>query len=406
MLRHCHIATLAAALLLPAVGVACPAPAPSPPRHADAEHSIINSRADFDRWMQACPHVLAPLGPLARKRFLDHLEFNENGVTGFPAGELEDALTTGEITVIARRLGLEGVFAGLTAEEAGRLRAQPRPARASAVELKYDRFLRELMRLELEGDDAPLGPALAALHQSLFAAELERRGRLDGHDLARLFRATVATAMHQGDDSLLEMSAALHDELSRRGLETRARSLDMMALLLDAGHLERARALATGNPALPALPPLGTVGGNPTEPAVWDLEAEPGLLVERPIGLAPFHVVARVSLGCAFSRAAMDAIGEDPELGRLFRGHGTWMVSARELAGHARLTEWNRANPATPLSVMAGPARWPMLDPRAGVPAFHVFRDGALVETVTGWPLSEGNREALIGALERAGVEL
>lgn len=55
---------------------------------------------------------------------------------------------------------------------------------------------------------------------------------------------------------------------------------------------------------------------------------------------------------------------------------------------------------------MAGPARWPMLDPRAGVPAFHVFRDGALIEIVTGWPLTEGNREALIAALERAGVEL
>ena len=406
MPRYRPAACLLVALLLPSAVLACPAPEPSGSTHVRlaGEHSVITGRAEFDRWIQACPKLLAPLGTAARERFLEHLEFNENGVTVFPGAELADALTSEEISVISARLGIKGNFAGLTAAEAERLRAQPRPARASAIELKYDRFVRKMMRLELEGEDASIGAALAELHRSLFGRELEQPGELDGHDLGLLFRATAATAFHQGDDSLLETAAALHGELSHRGLATRARSLDMMRLLLGAGQLDRARALANTNPALPSLPSTRADASNPSGPAVWDLEAEADLLVERQIGLSPFHVVAHVSLGCAFSRAAMEAIGDDPGLGPLFRDHGTWMASTRELTGYARLREWNRTHPATPISVMTSPARWPMLDELAGVPAFYIFRDGELMDTVTGWPLDEGNREVLLAALERAGI--
>lgn len=408
MTRYCLLlACLVVAAPLPAVAVACPDPDPPhvPHRRSADENPVISTRVDFDRWMRACPQLLAPLGNAARKRFLDHLEFNENGVAGFPVAELEDALTTEEISVISRRLGLEGRFAGLTVEEAERLRAQPRPAQASAMELKHDSFVRELMRMELGQEPAAIGAPLQALYESLFATEMERRDQLDNHDLALLFSATASTAFHQRDGDLLESAAVLHGELSQRGVATRARSLDMMRLLLGAGQLERARTLSGANPTLPSLPSTRASLNNPPGPAVWDLETGPDPLVQRQIDLSPFHVVARVSLACAFSRAAMEAIGNDPELGPFLREHGTWMVEMPELLAYARLEQWNQANARTPVSVMAGPARWPMLEGVAEVPAFHIFKDGELVDTVKGWPLGSGNRDALLAALERAGIK-
>ena len=227
MFRFPATAWLIAALLLPTAGATCPEPAPPHARVKDSgsEPDVIRTRDEFDRWMHACPQVLAPLGSLARERFLQHMEFNENGVTGYPVAELEEALTTAEISAISKRLGLESEFPGLTPEEAERLRTHPRLPEASAIELKHDRLVRELMRLELERESAEIGAELAILYRSLFATDLDMGpGGHDGHDLGLLFQATTSTVFHGNDDRLLQEATGIYHELSRRGLATRARS--------------------------------------------------------------------------------------------------------------------------------------------------------------------------------------
>lgn len=402
MSRLLPTACLLVALLAPAAHAACPGAGPTA-----AEPGAISSRAEFARWMEACPQLFAPLGELARERFLEDLEFNDRGVTAYPVGELEEALTKEEIALISTRLGLAGLSAGLSPEEAARLRGQPRPAVPSTIERKYDRFARERMRLEADPDGAGNGAALLALYRTLFEPELGAPLRAhDAHDLGLLFRAVTSVASYGEDRRLLADAVGLYQELSRRGLATRSRAIDLMELLLEAGRVEQARDLATQYPGLPVLPRSRAMEEIQSARTIWDLETEPELLVERQVGPSPVHVVAHVSLGCAFSRAAMEAISRDPELGPVFRSHGTWVVPARELTGYARLRQWNRDNEATPLTVMTSWGAWPMLDRRESVPAFHVFRDVALVETVSGWPVEEGNREALLAALERAGYGL
>src|SRR5699024_1611898 len=99
-----------------------------------------------------------------------------------------------------------------------------------------------------------------------------------------------------------------------------------------------------------------------------------------------------------------EAIAADPELGPLFREHAVWLAPPAELIGYERLRAWNTEHPHTPIVVAADWADWPMLDRWEGTPTFHVFRDGELTESVTSWPIEEGNRDAVLDALRKAGL--
>lgn len=364
---------------------------------------LIRSHMDLEQWLARCPSTLDALRPGTRERFLSGLRFNERGVVDYPVGELTAELTTDEITGISRLLGLDMIVPGLRPEEAARLRASELPPAPTFIEQRFDRFHRAYRRLEDDLEGAARSSAMVELYHSQFPAAIGDR-TAGPHDPGLLYRAAISTAMYSRDPGVLEAARDAYARLSGLGLATRAHAMDMMHLLLDAGLVQDARQLALGatGHGLPRLPPVRDEAAHAPATSIWDLAASDAL-VRRPVEPAPVRIVVRASLGCRYSMAAAEAIAADPELGPVFREHAIWLAPPRELAGYERLRKWNREHPDTPIHIAADTAGWPAID-WDHTPGFHVFVDGELVERVTSWPIREGNRDAVIAALRKAGL--
>lgn len=364
----------------------------------------VRSNADLDAWLARCPETLAPLTPGARERFLGQLRFNDRGVVDYPVQELTEALTTDEIAQVSRLLGLDMTIPGLTHEEAERLRAEDLPDGITAIERRFNHFHAESRALERNLDGEERGAALVTLYQSTFPAKASAEA-VGAHDLGLLYRAASTAAFYSEDPHMTEVALDAHARLSGLGFSTRSRAAEAMKLLLAVGRVNDARQLAQATPEhrLPELPATHDETGGRHETSVWD-PATPEALIRRHISLSPVRIVVRASLGCPYSMAAAEAIASDPELGPLFREHAIWMAPPSELIGHQRLRAWNAAHPHTPMVVATNWSNWPMLHRWEGTPTFHVFRDGKLIDSVTSWPLEEGNRAAVAAALHKAGL--
>lgn len=368
-----------------------------------AANTPIRSHAQLEAWLSRCPSPLDALPAAALQRFMYQLQFNERGVVDYPVGELTEALTTDEIGQVSRLLGLDMVITGLRPEEAARLRAYGRPAGITMIEQRFGRFHRAFITLERELEGTTRGAAMARLYHSHFPSGISSKAE-GNDDLGLLYRAASSTTTYSKDPEILEVTRDAYARLSRQGLDTRARAMDMMELLLGMDRMDDARALAVAAPEhdLPLLPPTRDETSNRHDTSVWDLDV-PDALVRRHISLSPERIVVRASLGCRFSLAAAEAIAADPELGPLFREHAVWLAAPAELIGYEHLRAWNREHPDTPLVVAANTADWPEIEWEL-TPTFHIFRDDELLDSVTSWPIEEGNRDAVVNALRKAGL--
>lgn len=116
---------------------------------------------------------------------------------------------------------------------------------------------------------------------------------------------------------------------------------------------------------------------------------------------ASLRIVVVAGPGCRYSRAAAEAIAKDPDLGPEFQAHAMWLTPPSHLDNLAAVERWNHAYPWASLVIATSHERWPMLELDT-VPQFLLFRDGQLMASVTGWPVAEGNRDALLAALRSA----
>lgn len=399
--------TLLATLL--AIGHGAVAAAPSDCRvAADGEIVPITSLAALDAWLAArCPSPLDVMPPGSRTRFLEGLVFNDRGLSRFSTAELDAELTHDELRDVMRLFGLNApATLGLLEEEADRLRAaraaEPVPDHRG-IEASFD-----TLQGALNGLVARDAAAAGAIYAPLFPEESRKAtiAAASSHDLRLLYRAARTTAWHSRANVHLEAMADTLDELERRGLATRNEIRAMNAMLIKAGRLEQSRKFSSRHvaagllPLPPVIAPEAVANG---VPSALDVSAAEHALLHEVVELAPLRIIVVASPGCGFSRAAAKAIPADPELGPIFAKHAVWLAAPGELAGLDALRSWNQNNPKAALRVAASSERWPMLA-LDSYPQFHIFRDGQLMQSVSGWPTGEGNRDAILAALRAAGA--
>lgn len=372
----------------------------------------IRSRAELDAWLARRPSPLDLMTPGARARFLDGLAFNERGLVRISSAELEAELITDHVHQVMRLFGLQAPASiGLSPEEAARLRAArtaEEDGEASDIERRFD-------RLYHAHRDLPAGTAeqetdvIGSLYDSLFPqggrkAEIEAAG---SHDLRLLYRAAGTAFWYSYADTHLDAMQDALSALERRGLATRDDIETMYKLLVHSGRLDESRAFALRHATrgLQPLPPgRESAAVEDAVPSAWNVSASEHALLHEAIALAPVRIVVVASYGCGFSRAAAQAIPHDPVLGPIFREHAVWIASPRHLDDLKALRRWNEDNPEAALMVAVSRERWPMVDLDI-VPQFHIFRDDELIASVTsGWPVEEGNRDAVLAALHEAGL--
>ncbi|MGY0633214.1 hypothetical protein ACW7G3_03535 [Luteimonas sp. A478] len=371
----------------------------------------VSSRAALDAWLQRCPSPLRHMTPGARGRFLDSLDFNERGVTRLPIGDLSSELTREEIGQVFALLGLPaaGAPAGISPKEAAWLRNDARQAArsggASDTELRFN----ALYYAELGAPGDGSGTTIAALYDALFPAEHfpEDISGASIHDVRLMYRAALLASWNGYRATHVTAATQVLAELEKHGVATTEELTSMHEVLVRAGQLEEARHFAVRHAAvgLEPLPPFHEpVPVANDVPSILRLSADGDGLMHEAVELESVRIVVVAGPGCRYSHAAARAIAQDPELGPVFRDHALWLASPSQLDNIRALQRWNDAHSGAPLVIAASHERWPMLDLDT-VPQFHVFRDGQLAASVTsGWPLEEGNREAVLAALRSAGL--
>lgn len=389
MLRS--LATLCLSLLvMPALGTD-PKPAAPP---------FVKAEALTD-WLARHPSPLDQAPPHARALFLGALDFGPKGIRSFPYGELAPELTTAELAEVQRLLLEEAMpLPGLEPEEARRLRA----VRASGALAGPSEPVLAAYR-EWRGTPEPTESSGTTIDR--LAAEQARAGSDASEDLRLLHRAALERATEFRDDARIDTARALHARLHGQALASRQDHRSLQRLLLVSGRIEEARVFTASVPeaGLPAVPRFDASRLLPRDVVrVWQIADDDGLeLTLRQDALnLDLRIVVVSSPGCGFSRAAAATIPPDPELGPVFAQHAVWLIAPDAIADVAALRAWNLRNPDAGIRIAVDSAQWPVaLDT---TPQFLVFRDGQLLEHVSGWRSDGSSRDALHAALARAGL--
>ena len=163
----------------------------------------------------------------------------------------------------------------------------------------------------------------------------------------------------------------------------------------------RERYPRSGLSPLPAFrDPLGKDGARGALTA-WRMDADGRRLTREVVSLEGTRILVAASY--LSSKDALREISADARLGPAFARHASWLSEAPGVAPFDGVREWNREFPQAPLLMIHDRAEW--LLPRWRMPEFHVVRDGAVVDSASGWTSgSSESRAVLIALLERNGL--
>ncbi len=121
---------------------------------------------------------------------------------------------------------------------------------------------------------------------------------------------------------------------------------------------------------------------------------------------APAFVIVISHPGCGFSKAAVAAIRDDPELNDLMNAHARWVASPYTSLTDGAISKWNAENPAQSFRYADASSDWPEIN-YWGTPSFYFFRDGELAAKVVGWPKDDapGRRALLRQGFRAIGID-
>lgn len=271
----------------------------------------------------------------------------------------------------------------------------------STVEIKSTEFVNQLAQAR-SLSQIPFNEYVRDLYTKKFLGLAAKPlSDLSETELLAFWRAVYEAAFLTTDVEYINSMRDLRLELGRRGEFPEDMIQKELEVLLFAREWDRARALTTPETEamvpeilesaaeLNGSRPLWLVGprGNTLEKG--DIELSKGLLV---------IVVSHPK--CAFSLAAMHAIGTDRVLSDFFSGHARWVAPAQAPVDVSYLRDWNTLNPRFSHALIDRIYQWPEV-PFWDTPSFYFFADGVLVKELHGWPNDE-----MLGVLRAAVNEL
>lgn len=370
----------------------------------------LRSQAQLTAWLEANagrPTPFDRLSPGARERFFLDLDWGSRGLTGFDHTDLVHELTQEEVRELLSLFGPEWESFSTQVQPSAPRQPPVRDndAALSDLERRYNQYYRVTLTAELDSADGTRAVSDsfdASFPQALDPAALQR---LADHDLQLLSRAASVAARYSPADRYTDALRNAFLERERRGTAEAGDLRELRDALLADRRFDEARALGEAHPdtGLAPLPefrdPIGPDIGGPT---VWRLDAGGTALIRATIDLSPTQIL--VTAGCHFSKDAAEDISADPVLGPVFAEHAQWLVPAPGIESIVAARDWNRRFPGAQVAMIHDRAEWKLF-PDWRMPAFHIVRNGRIIDSVVGWPRDPTvNREPLIAALRRAGL--
>ena len=255
--------------------------------------------------------------------------------------------------------------------------------------------------------DRPGSDTAQAMHERYTAAYGDVLPKtLEDDDLMAMFESLAQVAFYLGEPAAARDLLTVTTELEHRSAATAEHLERTHAILVAARLLGEARIFHDLHPGLkarrvPEVEPTSLPAtGNPGI-LVWD--SGRGVLQHEAIELEADYQILVVSHPlCGFSKAAADAISDDPELARVFAHHATWAVAPPGNLPLGPIEQWQARHPDHRIGLIDRPEAWGFIE-TGNTPVFYFLQAGNVVESVSGWP-EGGNREAVVAALRRIGA--
>lgn len=375
----------------------------------------LRSRAELDTWLaaQANGSPLDALSPGARERFLYSLRFGAHGITGADGGDLADELTDQQIFDVLALFGPEAA-SQLPGSRRDEVQARERNVRRRDAigeterhYIDYYKAVRDIDVPDAEIRSQRMAEAFDEHLAGLYTAHALQR--VDDRELRLLRRAADEVALSTRASRHLDAYRALFAERERRKMVTTGDLETLQSLFVSLHRPGDARRLREqyrhfGLTPLPAfrdsLPKDDKSRAIAT--TAWRMDADGKRLTREAVPLEGTRIL--VTASCDLSRDALRDISADAELGPVFARHAVWLSQAPGVESFEAAREWNREFPQAPILMIYDRAEWRLL-PAWRMPGFHVVRDGAVVESVSGWARgSAEHRQALRQLLARNGL--
>lgn len=249
-------------------------------------------------------------------------------------------------------------------------------------------------------DDRARWQRIGAEFDRLFP-DLQQPVELNDADLRTAFKASDLAAFYSYRADHAQLLASLLQELERRGLATVDDYESLEGAFVQSRLFDEARALQQAHPQLPALPAM-RIADIPAR-AAWryDPDGNAIALESAEFGDGPAIVVIAHPL-CHPSQRAFDAIEADPVLHALFAEHAMLVAPPSRKFEVPQFQAWNAAHPDFPMRLAYDHAQWPQVRDWA-TPHFLFYREGRLVETVSGWA-DQGVAAKLLRAAQGIGL--
>lgn len=372
---------------------------------AELAAAPIHSKADLDAYLArttATDSAFAPLSPEGYRQFINHLSFNEKGLSGFRISELHRELTPDQVRKILTLFGYQHMTNMIAGVDDGSSKDPRRPT------------------------PPPVGPvakaalALEAVQRHTGLAQDEERARFVAiyvRDIAPLVTPARITQrssddLHEAIESTTFYLAGATDE--PKYVADAKRELDELVRRKDAVP-DDFRNVVSGFVYVRDVPgarDIARQGHLPTDSLVdidatrsggrglLELDHDARLLVRHPFTLARqgTQILVVSSARCHFTVDAAEAIDANPSLKSAMASRSVWIAPPDGDLAVQSVKAWNAAHPAEHMSLIASINDWPELDTRA-TPQFFVFKNGVLVRTINGWR-GEETEKALLKALD------
>ena len=200
------------------------------------------------------------------------------------------------------------------------------------------------------------------------------------------------------------MRSAL-DEMSHRKLDVLRPQQDMLKIYVADRMLDDVRKYAASvrdGMALPRFEDDAISHG--AYPTLWYLSGDASSVLRYSYPLNEgTKVVVTGHPWCHFSRNAAKDIEDDLRIANLMERYSIWVVPQHPMPNFSDIAQWNVQHPRLRMRVAYNADEWPAISNWA-TPTFFFFKDGRLIDTVTGWPDAR-QADRLMVAFRAVGVE-
>ncbi|MEX1828932.1 hypothetical protein [Luteibacter sp. CQ10] len=230
---------------------------------------------------------------------------------------------------------------------------------------------------------------------------------LSNDDLRYAFSAANIAASATSDASITRAMWQVLDALSKRKLATRSDRANYWGQLVMERRMDEANAYSRAIPgnALPLQPVIKRAASAGSPAFLEATDASKRVFISVPVDVTEgARVIVVGHPYCHFTRNAVAAIDQEPELSAAIGKVAMFIMPPRRTLDSTEAEDWNKAHPREAMHLVERKTDWPMVD-SWDTPTFYFLRNGRVVTKVTGWP-REGHMSELMAGLARIGVNV